>query len=174
MDALLRTTQAVTILRAGEKENVIPSEARAVINMRLLPGDTTLSVLEHVERIARRSVPERFSLEVRLLPGADASDPVPALTPNRELWETICGAVMAVEPRAVIAPFLVVVRTDSRRFSSIADSIVRLHPIILTSEELGRIHGVDERISMQNYARMIAFYRQVLSASARGGGQRTV
>jgi hypothetical protein len=75
---------------------------------------------------------------------------------------------MAVEPRAVIAPFLAIVRTDSRKFSSIADSIVRLHPVVLTSEELGRIHGVDERISMQNYARMIAFYRHVLSASARG------
>ena len=163
MDAILRTTLAVTILRAGEKENVIPNEARAVINMRLLPGDTTLSALEHIARIARRSVRERFSLEVRLLPGAEASDPVPEMAPNRELWEALCRAVMAVEPRAVIAPFLAVVRTDSRRFISIADSIVRLHPIILTSGELRRIHGVDERISMQNYARMIAFYRHLLS-----------
>ena len=41
MDALIRTTQAVTILRAGEKENVIPHLARAVINLRLLPGDSS-------------------------------------------------------------------------------------------------------------------------------------
>ncbi len=55
VDALLRTTQAVTMMRAGEVPNVIPGEARAVVNIRLLPGDTTKAALAHIERIARRA-----------------------------------------------------------------------------------------------------------------------
>ena len=39
-DALLRTTKVTTIFNSGFKNNVVPSEASAVINFRLLPGDT--------------------------------------------------------------------------------------------------------------------------------------
>jgi carboxypeptidase PM20D1 len=165
LDAMVRTTQAVTILRAGEKENVLPAEARAVVNLRLLPGDTAAGVLRRIDPIARGFLPDRFSLEVRLLPGTIASNPVPETRPDRELWTLICDAVRAVEPRAIIAPFLVVVYTDSRKFASLADCIVRLHPVVLTADEIGRIHSRDERISLENYGRMIAFYAHLM----RGG-----
>ena len=119
MDALLRTTQAVTILRAGEKENVIPDAARAVVNLRILPGDTFAAAVRRVERVARRALRTPFSLEVRLLPGAIASDPVPERLPSPALWELLQQAIHEVEPRAVIAPSLVVVYTDSRKFSTL-------------------------------------------------------
>jgi carboxypeptidase PM20D1 len=176
VDALLRTTQAVTMMHSGEKENVIPNEARAVVNVRLLPGDTPASALQRVERVARRAmrarrsvstrrgVPAVFSLEVRLLPGATASDPVPESRPPGWLRDALRGAILDVEPRAIIAPFLVVVYTDSRKFAAIADSIVRLHPVVLTAAEVGRIHSVDERISFENYGRMIGFYERLLCA----------
>ncbi len=153
-------------MRAGEKENVIPNKARAVVNVRLLPGDTIQGAVRRIERVARRALSPRFMMEVRLLPGATASDPVPESLPAGPIWKTLCDAIRMVEPRAVIAPFLVVVYTDSRKFASIADSIVRLHPVVLTSGELGRIHSVDERISVENYGRMIAFYELMLCAGA--------
>jgi carboxypeptidase PM20D1 len=167
VDALLRTTQAVTILRAGEKENVIPDAARAVVNLRLLPGDSSASALLHVGHVARRALPAPFSLEVRLLPGATASDPVPESRPSPALWDALRAAIHEVEPRAVIAPFLVVVYTDSRKFASISESIVRFHPVALTAEEIGRVHSADERISLENYGRMITFYERMLCADAR-------
>jgi carboxypeptidase PM20D1 len=49
-DAMVRTTTAPTIFQAGTKDNVLPSHARAVINFRILPGDTVASVVEHVRR----------------------------------------------------------------------------------------------------------------------------
>src|SRR5688572_16750449 len=49
-NAMVRTTTAPTIFQAGTKDNVLPSYARAVINFRILPGDTTATVLEHVRR----------------------------------------------------------------------------------------------------------------------------
>src|SRR2546430_366400 len=47
-NALLRTTTAPTVLQAGGKENVLPSTAPALVNFRILPGDSVASVLEHV------------------------------------------------------------------------------------------------------------------------------
>ena len=170
VDAMVRTTQAVTILRAGEKENVLPAEARAVVNMRLLPGDTTAGVLRRIEPIARRLLPARFTLEVRLLPGTIASDPVPERRPRSELWALVCDAVRAVEPRALVAPILVVVYTDSRKFAHLAECIIRLHPVVLTADELGRIHSRDERISLENYSRMIAFYAHLMRGGPAAAG----
>jgi carboxypeptidase PM20D1 len=164
VDALLRTTQAVTILRAGEKENVIPDAARAVVNLRILPGDTFAAAVRRVEHVARGALRSPFSLEVRLLPGAIASDPVPERQPSPGLWESLQQAIHEVEPGAIIAPSLVVVYTDSRKFSHLTDCIVRFHPVVLTARELGRIHSADERISLENYGRMITFYERMLCA----------
>jgi carboxypeptidase PM20D1 len=166
MDAMFRTTQALTMVRAGEKPNVIPDEARAIINMRLLPGDSPSSALARVERIARRHLPRAFSLIVRLLPGANASGAVPESPMDPRIWAALTAAIHAAEPRAVMAPFLVLMYTDSRNFASISDSIVRLMPVVLTPTDVARIHGVDERISMENYGRMIQIYTHLMRAAS--------
>jgi len=162
IDAMFRTTQAITMMRAGETPNVIPDEARAIINMRLLPGDTPASALARIERVARRRLPRAYSLEVRLLPGATASEALPEAPMDPRIWDALAEAIREAEPRAVIAPFLVLMYTDSRQFAPIADAIVRLMPVVLTPDELARIHGVDERISTENYGRMISFYAHVM------------
>ncbi|HEY9595537.1 MAG TPA: peptidase dimerization domain-containing protein, partial [Spirochaetia bacterium] len=158
-DALIRTTQAVTMLRAGERPNVIPGEASAVVNLRILPGESTTSVLERVRRIATRRIPRRFTLRAEFLEGSDSSEPVPELVVDADLWDALRTTVAEIAPQAVAVPFLVVMATDSRRFSGLADSIVRFMPALLTSADIALIHGVDERITLENYGRMIAFYR---------------
>ena len=50
-DATLRTTTAVTMLEGSPKDNVLPARARAVVNFRILPGDSVSGVLEHVRRV---------------------------------------------------------------------------------------------------------------------------
>ena len=71
-----------------------------------------------------------------------------------------------VEPRAVIAPFLVIGATDSRQFAHLTDAIVRFMPVAMTTQDLAGIHGVDERISVHDYGRMIAYYRNVIRVAA--------
>jgi len=158
MDALIRTTQAVTILRAGEKENVIPHLARAVINLRLLPGESSQSARERIERIARRNLRRPFMLKAEFLEGTTRSEPVPESHPDPALWKIIEESIREICPTAVVAPFLVVVYTDSRKFVDLTACIVRLLPMVLGSTELTRIHAFDERISLENYGRMIRFY----------------
>ena len=158
MDALIRTTQAVTILRAGEKENVIPHLARAVINLRLLPGESSQSARERIEKIARRNISPGFTLKVDFLEGTTRSEPVPESRPDPALWTIVEESIREICPSAIVAPFLVVVYTDSRKFVDLTACIVRLLPMVLGSAELARIHAFDERISLENYGRMIRFY----------------
>ena len=54
-NAMVRTTTAVTMFQAGTEENVLASRARAVVNFRILPGDSTASVLEHVRAVSTMS-----------------------------------------------------------------------------------------------------------------------
>jgi carboxypeptidase PM20D1 len=50
MNAMLRTTTAVTVFRSGGKDNVLPKRATTTINFRILPGDTVESVRQHVQK----------------------------------------------------------------------------------------------------------------------------
>ena len=166
VDTLLRTTQAVTILRSGEVSNVIPGEARAVVNVRLLPGDTTTGALVRIERVARGAMSGGFSIHVGFLPHETLSEPVPEARIDPALWKVVEDSVLLVEPRAVVVPFLVIGATDSRQFAPLTDAIVRFMPVMMTAEDLTRIHGVDERISLENYGRMIAYYTNVIRRAA--------
>lgn len=168
VDALLRTTQAVTILQSGQVPNVIPADARAVVNLRLLPGDGTAGALARVERVARAALPAGFSVRVRFVPGDALSEPVAEARVEPALWKAVEKSIRLVQPDAVIAPFLVLGATDSRKFAARSEAIVRFMPVTLTSEDLARIHGVDERISLENYGRMIAFYQNLIRAAAGG------
>src|SRR5204862_5105871 len=51
MNASFRTTTALTVVNAGQAENVLPGRATALVNFRLLPGDTSDAVVDHVVRI---------------------------------------------------------------------------------------------------------------------------
>jgi carboxypeptidase PM20D1 len=163
---LFRTTQAVTILRAGDKANVIPGEARAVVNLRTLPGDTAESARLRLDRLARRHSPPGFAVSTGFLATAEPSDPVPEKPLGRELWQAVTESVAKIAPDAIAAPFMAIMLSDSRKFVSIADAIVRLLPVVLDPGEVARIHGIDERISLENYGRMIAFYTGVIQRTA--------
>lgn len=164
--ALVRTTQAVTRLAAGDAQNVLPAEASASVNLRILAGDTVASAAARLRRRAARQVPSGFRLTVEV--AGDAHEPVPASPDNGPAWDAINDTLRDVLPEAVIAPMLVTAYTDSRHFAPIADAIYRLMPAVLDRGEVARIHGVDERVSLENYGLMIAYYRGVIARLACG------
>jgi carboxypeptidase PM20D1 len=165
--AMLRTTQAVTRLAAGEADNVLPSSAAAHVNLRILPGDTPAGVLARLARRTARRVPRGFRGSVRAT--GDPHDPVAASPASGPAWDAIGATLRELLPEAVLAPMLVTACTDSRHFAGIAGAIYRLMPALLDSSEIARIHGVDERLSLDNYGRMIAYYGRVIARLARGG-----
>jgi carboxypeptidase PM20D1 len=156
--AALRTTTAVTILEAGSKDNVLPQRARAIVNHRILPGETVASVLAHDG--AAVADPK---VTVRALPGA--WEPVPPVSTRSPAYRRLADTIRATFPDAVVAPGLIVGATDLRHYAPIAAASFRFAPFPVAPADLERIHGRDERIAVADYMRAIAFYRRLIAGA---------
>ena len=153
--ALVRTTRSITIIRGGDADNVLPQNTEAVINCRLLPGDTVIRALERCKRVIRD--PE---VEIMVDKNGGAGDPRSAGSLKR--YGILSEVIRNVFPDAVIAPNLVTASTDSKYFADISAEIYRFVPMVLTEEEVDRIHGSDERISVENFYRGIVFFKEAV------------
>lgn len=162
-NAMLRTTTALTIVNAGNKENVLPGRAEATVNFRILPGDTKEGVLEHMRsKVAKAAPADQF--ELFALPGAvDASKVAPTNTPQ---YKTLNKTIREVFPDALVAPGLMVAGTDSIHYGEISDHIFKFSPIRANSDDLKRFHGTNERISIKNYTDAIRFYHRLIPQMA--------
>jgi len=67
----------------------------------------------------------------------------------------------------LVAPALMIGGTDSRHMREITGHIFRFSPVRATAEDLPRFHGTNERMSVQNYAELIAFYHRLMTNAAR-------
>jgi carboxypeptidase PM20D1 len=155
-NALLRTTTAFTMLEGSIKENVLPPEAKAVVNFRIKPGDTVASVKNHVEQVIGDP-----RIAVRVLDGA--ADPPPVSRIDNPAFKTIQRTVHEVIPDAVVAPSLVIAMTDSRHFNRISDNVYRFMPVRIGPDDVARIHGTNERLGIGNYGEVVQFYARLIS-----------
>lgn len=153
-NALLRTTMAPTVIRGGNAVNVLPQVARASINFRVMPGDTIESVTRHVRDVVADS---RITIEPR--EGREAS---PVSDPDSPAFRLMQRSIRQVFPTAITAPGLLVGGADAKHYQALSSNIYRFAPIVLGREDLDRLHGVDERIAIDNYVEVIRFYAQVL------------
>jgi carboxypeptidase PM20D1 len=153
---MVRTTTAPTIFQAGTKDNVLPSYARAVINLRILPGDTVATVIDHVRRAVDDS-----RVEVKTV-GRFSAEPSAVSSTDSESFRTLERTIRSVVPDAIVAPYLVVVATDARYYSGLSRNVFRFLPLRLTSRDLERMHGIDERIGVNEYETAIRTYRQLV------------
>jgi carboxypeptidase PM20D1 len=153
-NAMLRTTTALTIVSAGNKENVLPGQAEATVNFRLLPGDSAQSVVQHV----RATVGGRF--DVSTMP--EMTEPSPVSSTHSASYQAINRTLRSLFPGTIVAPGLVVGGTDSHHFAPIADNIYRFSPVRARPEDLARFHGTNERISVANLGELVHFYVQLL------------
>lgn len=153
-NAMLRTTTALTILQAGNKDNVIPEAAQAVVNFRIMPGETRASVLQHV----RQQVGEGFELS-EIPGGADPTGISPTAAPSYHLLNR---TLRSLHPDVLVTPALYVAGSDSRHFTGLTDNIYRFSPIRVKPEDLPRLHGTNERIAVATLAELVRFYHQLL------------
>jgi len=158
-NALMRTTTALTVANAGNKENVLPGRADAVVNFRILPGDTVADVLAHVKHVV---ADERIKIEA-VGEGGEAS---PVSSSSAAGYHHIERAIREVFPGAVVAPGLMLAGTDAKHFTGVAEQLYRFSPVRAGSADLSRLHGTDERMSVDNLAEMIRFYHRLLQLAA--------
>jgi carboxypeptidase PM20D1 len=154
-NAMVRTTTAATLFQAGTKDNVLPSFARAVVNSRILPGDDVAGVMNHVRRVVNDS---RVDVQIG---GRFSSEPSAVSSSNTNSFQSLARAIRSVFPDAIVAPYLVVVATDARYYAGLTGNIYRFLPLRLASDDLRRMHGIDERVGIENYESAIRTYRQL-------------
>jgi carboxypeptidase PM20D1 len=160
-NAMVRTTTAPTIFHAGTKDNVLPSHAKARINFRILPGDSIAIVLEHVKRVVGDD-------RVEIKPaGRFSAEPSAVSRPTSTAFQSLERSIRSVTPDVVVAPYLVVVVTDARHYSNLSPNILRFLPLRLSSRDLERMHGVNERIAVGEYENAIRTYRQIIIDASR-------
>jgi carboxypeptidase PM20D1 len=155
MDAMFRTTLAMTQLEGSAADNVMPSEVRAIINLRLLRPWTVEGAIGFVKGVIGD---ERVSVKVYGM----GNDPVPPNPEHTRLsgpgWKEMESAVNRVFPDAVILPFIMTATTDSRHYRDLAGGIFRFSPFRLSPTDSGGVHGHDERLSLENLFRAVSFY----------------
>jgi carboxypeptidase PM20D1 len=154
-NALVRTTTAPTIFNAGVKDNVIPTKAEAVVNFRILPGETSNDVTEHLKKVISDN-----RVVIQALEGT--REPAPVSPVDVPGFEIINRTIRQVYPEALIAPTMMIAASDSRKYIEVSRNIYNFAPIIVTSEDLSRTHGLDERNKIDDYKRGIGFYYQLI------------
>ncbi len=157
--ALISTTYAPTVVRAGNKSNVLPSGAKAAINVRILPGETIAGCLAHLGTMI-----DDPDIQISVMPFAN--DP-PAVTEDESDDFRLLGRVIrTVFNDTLVSPYLTIATTDSRHYSGFARHVFRFLPLPFENIDLPRIHGINERIRITDYERSIVFYRMFIEQFA--------
>jgi carboxypeptidase PM20D1 len=158
-NALIRTTTAVTMVRGGVKENVLPQSATVTVNFRLLPGDSVKSVIERVREIIGDD-----GIEIATRTANEAS---PVSPTGGAQFESIRAALHELDPGLPIAPALVLGGTDTKWYGEISDAGYRFAPFHFDASDLRRPHGTDERLSVQNLGWGVRFYGALIRHAAK-------
>ncbi|MDR3312431.1 MAG: M20/M25/M40 family metallo-hydrolase [Spirochaetaceae bacterium] len=159
MAALLHTTVAMTRLFGSSADNVMPSEARAIINLRLLQPWTIDTAIKRIQNIIHDN---RVAVSIHGM----ATEAVPANPEHAHLtgpgMAELMAAVNVVFPGVPVLPFIMTATTDSRHFQDITGGIFRFNPLRMAPGDLAGMHGHDERVSVENLERCRDFYRELL------------
>lgn len=154
-NAMVRTTYITTVCHVGSAPNVLSQKAEAIINCRTLPGETSKDIVEHI-----KSVAGKYLDNVEIMVTREPSEISPIDTKGFEKLEE---SIEHFFPNAVITPYLVVGGSDSRKYYNVCKNIYRFTPFIVTDREMKAFHNTNESITLDNYKRMIEFYKHFIT-----------
>jgi carboxypeptidase PM20D1 len=158
-DASIRTTTAPTMFRGSAQDNILPMLATAVINFRILPGDISAGVIARVTAVIGDT-------RIKVAPiMKNVFEPSPASRTDSWSFGIINKTIREALPVTLVAPTLVLGRTDCTYFTGLSACCYRFVPQRIPAEEMASIHGVNERISIESYREMINFYIRLMQNS---------
>lgn len=154
-NAMLRDTVVPTMLSAGIRPNVIPPEARAVMNVRLLPGDLTQPFLAKLSEVVNDS-------QVRFEAEPDAAEASPSSSLTSDLYNSIARVAKQQFSGAAVVPMMSTGFTDS--------SYLRMRNVEaygigfpLTAEDEAHVHSNDERLPVSSFNQGLEFINAIVT-----------
>jgi acetylornithine deacetylase/succinyl-diaminopimelate desuccinylase-like protein len=140
--SMLRNSVSPTILQAGVRSNVIPSEARAIVNVRLLPGELPGEFADAMLKVVNDP---QIRIDIDNTPR-----PSPPSETDTDFYRSIQKSARAVFPGAPVLPMMSTWATDSAELRLRNVTCYGLVPFPLTEEEIGRMHADNERLPISS------------------------
>ncbi|MBL7847047.1 MAG: M20 family peptidase [Cyclobacteriaceae bacterium] len=149
------TSTAPTMIKGGVKDNVIPTTASAVVNFRVMTGETTEEVLKHVVETVNDD-------RIKVTSISNRNEPSPVSDYESASYKIIERTVQQLFPDVVVTPGLIGGGTDTKHYESISENAYRFFPYRVTSSNVTGFHGINEHIAVNNYKEIIQFYYQLI------------
>ncbi|XP_029394549.1 N-fatty-acyl-amino acid synthase/hydrolase PM20D1 [Mus pahari] len=132
--------------------NVIPPLAQATINFRIHPSQTVHEVLEFVKNTV---ADDRVQLHV-----LRSFEPLPTSPSDDQAmgYQLLQETIRSVFPEVnIVVPGICIANTDTRHYANITNGMYRFNPLPLSPQDFSSIHGINEKISIQNYQSQVKF-----------------
>ena len=157
--ASMRTTTAATMASGSSKSNILPTRAEAVVNFRILPGETAETVRDRAIEIIDD---ERVQVIMET-----SFNPSPVSPTDSMGYELLARTIRGFDSEILVAPNLLSGGTDARYFYSVSPNVYRFIMVRATAETIKIVHGIDERIAVDDYLTAIRFYYALIREATR-------
>ena len=160
----IRTTTAATMLSGSPKSNILPTRASAVINFRILPGETIDSVKQRVIELIdddRVEVTDEYGI-----------NPSPASPVDSPGFELISRTIRGMDDSIMVAPYMVRGGTDARYFHSVSANVYRFMMLRVSPETVRYVHGIDEHVAIEGFLEAVRFNYHLIRQSM-GVGEKS-
>ncbi len=155
-NSMLRDSITPTIINAGFRNNVIPSEATANLNVRMLPGHSVDALIGQFAKVVNDP-------QIRFKLARDPGENAPPSDITNQLYKTIERITPQDFSGAIAIPFLSTGATDSASLRLHKVQAYGLEPFPLTESDDARMHGDDERIPVDSFRKGVMFLYHVVS-----------
>jgi carboxypeptidase PM20D1 len=152
--AMIRTTQAVTMLSGSQAANALAERAVATVNIRVAIDSSVAEATEHVRQAVNDPL---VSISV-----LHPNEPSPVSPSSGVAWLRVTSTIEETFPGTIVTPYVMMAASDSRHFTRISSCVYRFSPFEMSKDERGTLHAIDERMHVATFLRGVEFYERLV------------
>lgn len=154
LNALMRTTMALTQMEGSRANNVIPPVAKMGINSRLICGESSEEAIAQLKKVIAND-----RIEVRKV---QASEPSRISQVDCPAYDLLTEVIRETWDQVLVSPYLMIACSDSRHYGRISPYVYRFSAMRLSLEERKSIHGNNEKIPLETIQKTVEFYLRLM------------